>query len=423
MDEARDVAGEKRLMRRFFVIWGAQACSLVGSALVQFALVWWLTLETGSASVLAFAMMMAIIPQVALGPFAGALVDRWNRRHVMIWADASVALATVALIALFASGLVEVWHIYAALLVRSSGGAFHWPAMAASTTLMVPKRHLARIGGLNEAVYGGVSVAAPALGAVLILALPMWAVLSVDVVTAAVAISPLLFVRIPQPARADALGSAARSVIGDMRDGLRFIISWKGSLALMTMAMLINLLFSPAMALVPLLVSSYFGKGVVEFATMEMAGGVATLIGGLALGVWGGFNRKIVTVLVSGIISGVGMTVVGIVPPDAFVIAVVGVFVCAFMLSFVNGSVRAIMQSSIPPDKQGRVFGLLGSLSMMMSPVGLAVAGPLADMLGVQVWFAIAGVGLSAVMAAGFLIPSLMHIEDVTFETVHVEEK
>lgn len=410
-------------MRRFFIIWGAEACSLVGSALVQFALVWWLTLETGSASVLAFAMMMAVVPQVALGPFAGALVDRWNRRHVMIWADATVALATVALIALFITGMIEVWHIYAALLVRSSGGAFHWPAMAASTTLMVPKRHLARIGGLNEAVYGGTSIAAPALGAVLILALPMWAVLSVDVITATTAIIPLLLVKIPQPARADSVGSASLSVIEDMRDGLRFIKSWKGSIALMTMAMLINLLFSPAMALTPLLVSEYFGKGVVEFATMEMAGGLAALIGGLALGVWGGFKRKIITVLVSGIISGMGITVVGIVPPEAFIVAVGGIFVCVFMLSFVNGSVRAVMQAAIPPEKQGRVFGLLGSLSMMMTPVGLAVAGPLADILGVQIWFAIAGIGLSAIMAAGFFIPSLMHIEDVTFESVGVEEK
>ena len=167
MTEMVGQADEKRLMRRFFVIWGGEACSLVGSALVQFALVWWLTIETGSATVLAFAMMMAMLPQIVIGPFAGALVDRWNRRHVMIFADIGIAFATVILIALFALDVVQVWHIYVVLLVRSAGGAFHWPAMSASTTLMVPKKHLARVGGLNQAISGAVSIVAPALGAIL----------------------------------------------------------------------------------------------------------------------------------------------------------------------------------------------------------------------------------------------------------------
>src|SRR4030042_3681335 len=140
MGETADPTDEKRLMRRFFIIWGGQACALIGSALVQFALVWWLTIETGSATVLAVAMMVAMLPQIILGPFAGALVDRWNRRHVMIFADAGIALATVVLIILFAMDVVQVWHIYAVLLVRSAGGSFHWPAMAASTSLMVPKK-------------------------------------------------------------------------------------------------------------------------------------------------------------------------------------------------------------------------------------------------------------------------------------------
>src|SRR4030042_661907 len=160
MGETADPTDEKRLTRRFFVMWGCQAPSLIGSALVQFALVWWLTIETESATVLAFAMMMAMLPQIVIGPFAGALVDRWNRRHVMIWADLSIALATAVLIVLFAADIQQVWHIYAILFVRSAGGAFQWPAMAASTTLMVPKKHLARVGGLNEAIQGAVSTPA-----------------------------------------------------------------------------------------------------------------------------------------------------------------------------------------------------------------------------------------------------------------------
>lgn len=423
MGEVQEIPDEKRLMRRFFVIWGAQASSLIGSALVQFALVWWLTIETGSATVLALAMVAALLPQILLGPFAGALVDRWNRRKVMIFADIGIALATVVLIALFALGLVQVWHIYALLMVRSAGGSFHWPAMAASTTLMVPKKHLARVGGLNQAVQGAVGIAGPALGAVLLLILPLWGVLSVDVLTAAVAVAPLLFVKIPQPAQAEGGPGPRTTVLGDMRDGFRFLRSWKGALTLILMITVINLLFTPAMALMPILVTSYFGEGLVEFATMEVATGASFIVGGLALGVWGGFKRKIHTMLVSGLLSGAGVTLVGVLPPEGFYIAVAGMFFAGFMVAMLNGAAQALMQSSIPPEKQGRVFGLVGSLTVAVSPLGLAFAGPVSDLVGVQIWFIVAGVGLSVIMAGGFLMRSVMTIEDTSHHQVAVEEK
>ena len=130
---------------KFFTIWSGQALSLVGSALVQFSLVWWLTVEMDSATILATASLIALLPQIVLGPFIGALVDRWNRRVIMIVADTFIALATVLLIILFALGRAEVWHIYALLFIRSLGGALHFPAMASSTSLMVPKQHLTRL--------------------------------------------------------------------------------------------------------------------------------------------------------------------------------------------------------------------------------------------------------------------------------------
>jgi DHA3 family macrolide efflux protein-like MFS transporter len=177
------------------------------------------------------------------------------------------------------------------------------------------------------------------------------------------------------------------------------------------------------MSLMPILVTSYFGGGVVEFATMEMAIGASFLLGGIGLGVWGGFKSKIVTMLVSGVLAGIGVVVVGIVPPEAFYIAIGGMFFAGLMISMVNGSAQAVMQAAIPPDKQGRVFGLIGSVSVAMTPVGLAVAGPVSDMLGVQIWFIVAGLGLSLVMASGFFTPSVMHIEDRVQQTVAVEEK
>ena len=139
---------------RFFTIWSGQALSLFGSALVQFALIWWLTQKSGSATVLAVATLVGMLPQIVVGPFAGALVDRWNRRVIMIVADGTIAAFSLLLAYLFATGTVQIWHIYAIMAVRALGGAFHFPAMAASTPLMVPKEHLTRINGLNQGFAG-----------------------------------------------------------------------------------------------------------------------------------------------------------------------------------------------------------------------------------------------------------------------------
>ncbi len=151
--------------RKFLPIWGAQLFSLLGSGLVQFALVWYITLETGSAAVLATATLIALLPDVLLAPFAGAYVDRLNRRVMMIVADSFIALSTLGLVLLFALDLIQIWHIFMVMFLRSLGGIFHWPAMQASTSLMVPDKHLSRFAGLNQAVRGGLNIVASPLGA------------------------------------------------------------------------------------------------------------------------------------------------------------------------------------------------------------------------------------------------------------------
>src|SRR5512134_2533055 len=185
----------------FFTIWTGQALSLFGSALVQFALIWWLTQKSGSATVLAIAALVGMLPQIVLGPFAGALVDRWNRRVIMIAADGTIAIFSLLLAYLFATGTVQIWHIYAVMAVRALGGAFHYPAMAASTPLMVPGEQLTRINGLNQALQGVNSLVAPPVGALLLSILPTQGILLIDVGTALLAVLPLLFIPIPEPQR------------------------------------------------------------------------------------------------------------------------------------------------------------------------------------------------------------------------------
>src|SRR5512134_589116 len=210
---------------RFFTIWTGQAFSLFGSQLVQFALVWWLAQKSGSATVLAIATLVGMLPQIVLGPFAGALVDRWNRRLIMIIADATIALVSLLLAYLFAAGLVQIWHIYAVMAIRALGGAFHYPAMSASTPLMVPGEQLTRVNGLNQALQGINSLLGPPVGALLLGILPTQGILLIDVGTALLAILPLFFIPIPQPQRQAELGAQAvkPSLMQDVREALAYI--------------------------------------------------------------------------------------------------------------------------------------------------------------------------------------------------------
>ena len=190
----------KTWVRPFFTIWIGQALSLVGSRIGGFALVWWLTQESGgSATILAMASFIATIPGVVLGPFIGALVDRWNRRRVLLVADSVIAAFSALLALLSLLGYLQIWHVYILMFIRALGGTFHWAAMRASTSLMVPRSHLSRVAGMNQTLQGIMSILTPPLGALLMEVLVLHTIMAIDVVTAAFAIVPLFFIAIPQP--------------------------------------------------------------------------------------------------------------------------------------------------------------------------------------------------------------------------------
>jgi len=400
---------------RFFTVWGGQAFSLFGSQLVQFALVWWLTKETGSATVLATATLVALLPQVLLGPFVGTLVDRWNRRNIMIVADTAIALFTLLLFYLFATGQVQIWHIYAIMAIRSLGGAFHVPAMTASTSLMVPNKHLARIAGANQTLQGLLNIFAPPLGALLIELFSTQNVLLVDIGTAALAVLPLLFIPIPQPARhtKQANGEIEQtSYMHDLREGFSYVVKWKGLLGLIILAMILNFLLVPASSLLPLVVTKIFKGGAAELGWVESVFGVGVIVGGVLLSIWGGFKRRIMTSF-SGIIGlGVGIVMIGFVPDTMFYLLLSAQFLIGFMQVFANGPIMAIMQSTIAPDMQGRVFSLLGAGAIAMMPVSLLIAGPISDSLGIRFWYIFGGTVCIIMMLVSLSIPAIIHIED-----------
>ena len=211
-------------MRPFLILWFGQALSILGSQAVQFAIIWWLTAETGSATVLATASLIGLLPPVVLGPFAGALVDRWNRKRVMLIADSAVAAASAALALLFWLDQASPEFVFGALLVRAIGATFHGPAMIASTTLMVPERHLTRIQGLNQSLQGGLMIVSAPLGGLLLALLSMAQILVfVDVGTALIAVAVLAFIRVPQLPTGEETARGRPSVLRDVGAGLRYL--------------------------------------------------------------------------------------------------------------------------------------------------------------------------------------------------------
>ncbi|MBE0670518.1 MAG: MFS transporter [Anaerolineales bacterium] len=409
---------------RFFTIFTGQAFSLFGSSLVQFALIWYLTLKTGSATVLATASLFGLLPQILLGPIAGTVVDRGNRRLIMILSDATIAIFTLLLAYLFWSGSVEIWHIYLISAVRSAGGAFHYPAMSASTSLMVPKEHLSRVAGANQTMQGLVSIVAPPVGALLVAVMATENMLMIDVVTALMGITPLLFFSVPQPKQEEHHESAPRkSFMQDMGAGIKYMVSWPGLLMMGLMATMLNFLLGPTTALTPLLVTKYFGKGALELGSLDSFFGIGMIAGGITLSIWGGFKKKIVTSLSGIILFSVAILAIAVAPADKFWIMVASMFVIGFMMPMANGPIHALFQTLIEPNMQGRVLSLVSSVAQAMMPLGLIIAGPVTDATSYQTWFWIAGI-LNLVIGAGsFFIPAIINIESNHKDTQHLEAK
>ncbi|HEU0295035.1 MAG TPA: MFS transporter [Anaerolineales bacterium] len=403
----------KNWAARFFTIWSGQAVSLFGSSLVQFALIWWLTQKTGSATALAVAGLAGMLPQVLFGPFAGALVDRWNRRRVLILADGSIALATLILVYLFALDQAQPWHVYVILAIRSLGGAFHYPAMAASTPLMVPEDKLTRVNGLNQTLQGLNAMVAPPVGALLISVLPTQNILMIDVATAMIAIGPLLFFSIPQPIRTEFSQLEAKpSLLQDLREALVYMRSWPGLVAILVMAIIINGLLTPASSLMPLLVTKHFGQGPLQLGFMDTAWGVGMIAGGLLLSVWGGFKRKIVTTLTGIIGIGVGIIFVGLAPAGWFGMALAGMIIVGVTNPIANGPLMAIVQSVVKPEMQGRVMSLITTFATGITPISLIVAGPISDAIGIRTWFWMSGIITLLMGFGGFFSRAVMNVED-----------
>jgi DHA3 family macrolide efflux protein-like MFS transporter len=399
----------------FAAFWVSQALSLFGSQLVSFALIWHLARTTDSAAVLATAALVGLLPQVVIGPAAGAIVDRGNRRWILIAADAGIAAATLALAGLFLADAVEPLHIYLLTFLRAVGGGFHGPAMLTSTGWMVPDRHLARVQGLNQALEGALNIAAAPIAAVLLCILPVEGILGIDILTAFAAVGLLLCTRIPQPEpAADAARTAPflERTLRDVIEGIRYVRGWTGLCALLTMAVCFNALLQPALTLLPILVRRSLDGTALSLGGIQAAFGMGIVAGGVLLGVWGGFRRRVRTVIMGLAGLGAGLLAAGGHPPGNAIWIAGCLFVCGAMMAVIHGALFAIIQSNVAPDMQGRVMALTLSVVGVAVPIGLTFAGPLADRLGPECWFAAAGIVCLGMAASAAASPAVQRLED-----------
>jgi len=399
---------ETRSMRPFFTIWTGQAISIFGTEIVQFALIWYLTVQSRSAMVLTLATLVQMLPRTVLGPFVGIWIDRWNRRYVMQTADALTATFTIVLAVLFYLGMVQIWHIYVLLFATALGQTMHSSAFTASTTLMVPANQLTRIGGLNQILAGATAILAPPAGALLIETLPIQDILTIDVATAIIAVTSLFFVQVPQSEYS--MTVKQNTIWQDVKSSFKYVWTWRGLAIFTGISMMLNFLFVPAFSLLSLIVFEYFKGSARQLGWMETALGIGMLVGGALLSTWGGFDKRINTMIVGTGLLGLMMVVIGTVPANCIFLTIGAIFLVGVGLSLGNGVGQALLQVLIVPDMQGRVFATLSALRSLMSPLGLALAGPFSDVFGIQSWMLGAGIGITIMVAA---MPFISEVADI----------
>ncbi|MCB1162425.1 MFS transporter [bacterium] len=361
-------------MRTFVVIWAGQVLSLMGSGLSGFALGVWVFQRTGSATQFAMIALAATLPAVLASPLAGVMVDRWDRRRVMILSDSIAALGTAALALLYWRGALELWHILVASALGATMGAFQGPAYQASVTLLVPKEQYGRASGMAQMGQALAGVLSPLLAGVLLVTIGVTGVLLIDLGSYFIALGTLLAVRIPSPV-AERVSAAATSIWREAREGWRAIADRRGLRDMLLLFALLNFLLGMVNALGAPLLLSFLDPA--KLGGVLSLAGIGMLAGSLLMSLWGGPRRKIHGVLGFMVLTGLGVALVGLRPSPLLVTA--GFFTAMLFAPVVNGSSQAIWQRKVPARIQGRVFATRRMVSLGMAPLAYLLAGPLAD--------------------------------------------
>lgn len=396
--------------RKFTILWTGQFISLISSSAVNFAIIIWLSLKTGSAEVLAFSAIAALLPQALIGPFAGVYIDRWNRKRTMIFADGFVAVCTLCMSLSFYFGYESLLLIYVMLGLRSVGSAFHMPAMQASIPLLAPQSELLRIAGINQIIQSVSGIAGPALGAFAIGMLSIGNVLLLDILGALFAIISLLFIHIPNP-KPEEKASGFSHIWNDMRTAFREISFNKGLSFLFLYSIIGLFCIMPVAVLFPLLTINHFKGDKFEISVIEIIWGVGMLIGGGLLGIWKTKINKVIIINLMHIVIGLTFAWSGWLSYNHFTFFVVLTAIGGISASLYNASFTTIIQEEIKSNMLGRVFSLYYSFSVLPSIIGLLFTGIIADFIGINRTFIILGLLIIVTGICSFLTPALMNLQ------------
>jgi len=397
--------------RTFAIIWTGQLFSTLSSSIAGYAVVFWLSLKTGSASVLAYAMIATLLPQMVFGMFTGVFVDRWNRKRTMIAADSFIAVCTAVLCVMFYLDIVEIWQIYILLAMRSVGSAFHIPAMQASVPLLAPESQLMRIAGVNQIIYAISNIAGPALAALLIVILDMTYVLMFDILGAVIACTSLLFVTIPNPIRKN----EQRHILREVKEGLQAIFKQQGLGWLLSFDILVMFFIIPISVLFPLMTLKHFMGNTFQMSIVEAAWGMGSLLGGFIIGTRKIKNaNKIFLIITMNTIIGLTFLFTGMLPQSGFIMFAVLTGIGGTAGAIWNGAFVVILQTKIENEYLGRVFSTYDSLALLPSIPGLLATGYVAETIGLTQAFIGAGIIICLSSIGLYLIPSVKKLGEST---------
>jgi DHA3 family macrolide efflux protein-like MFS transporter len=366
-----------RGMKGFTAVWAGQFVSILGTSMTNFALTIWAWEKTGAATTLTLVGFSFIAPYILTSPFAGALVDRWNRKLVMMLSDLAAGASTLAVLLLFASGRLEIWHLYVTSAFAGAFQAFQFPAFSTAITLMLDKEQYARANGMMSLAHSSSNIFAPVAAGILLPIVGIGGIMAFDVLSFVAAVGSLAVIHVPQP---QARETERPSLLQDSMFGFRYILGRPSLLGLQLIFLVSNFTASIGFSLLAPMILSRTGNDSVILGSVQSAFGVGGVVGGLMMSAWGGPKRKVNGLLLGLTSSAIlGMTPMGL--GRGVAVWATAAFIFMFVNPLTNGCSQAIWQAKIPPELQGRVFSTRALIAQSSQPLAMFIAGPLADRL------------------------------------------
>lgn len=372
--------------RQISLFLSSQSISLFGSSIVQYAIMWHITLSTQSGMMMTLFIVAGFLPTFFLSPFAGVWADRYNRKWLIMLADGGIALATLLLAILFLNGYQSIWLLFIIAAIRAFGAGIQTPAVGAILPQLVPEEKLMRVNGVNGTVQSIIFFAAPMVSAALLSMTTLEIILFVDVVTAALAIVILAFLRINRQTPQ----AVSVSYLEDFQSGLRYIGQHSFLKAFFIFFGLLFFLMAPSAFLTPLQVTRTFGDDVWRLTAIELAFSGGMVIGGAIIAAWQGFSNRIHTMVLAGAVYALCTISFGIIPSFWPYIAVM--VLCGIALPSFNTPTMTILQETVDPNYLGRIFGVFSMITSSMMPIGMLLFGPLADIIAIEWLLIVSGI-------------------------------